>query len=274
MDAGSLSQRPHASGCSSVLHDSQLPFGHALAPPPHARRRTLGKERLVALSEGVFAVVMTLMLLSVIDEVDSPNFDVDHLAATLVSLWPKFTAFFISFFIVGSNWVSDNVILGAVRHVDIRYLWWKLFYLLAITFLGFSTTLIGEHPDHWLVELIYGGNMLLVYLTSWLAWRYAIGAGLVAHDTSDQALLDAVWRRIRIGLIAHGIGPFFSLINPMLSFVYFMLLGCSLIFTQIYSAFEWAPVLDAAGHQPSSGHGTDPARQPIAAHGDARHHEV
>jgi uncharacterized membrane protein len=253
-----------------VPHDSRLPLSRALAPPAHARRRVLGKERLVALSEGVFAVVMTLMLLSVIDEIDSPSFDVDRLAATLVRLWPKFTAFFISFFIVGASWVSDNVVLGAVRYVDIRYLWWKLFYLLAITFLGFSTTLIGEHPDHWLVETIYGGNMLLVYLTSWFAWRYALDAGLVGHDTSDQALLRTVWQRIRIGLVAHGIGPLFSLINPMVSFAYFMILGCGMIFMQIYSTFEWAPVLDATVH-PQPGHGADPARQPASGHGEARH---
>ncbi len=257
----------------SVLHNSQLPFGHALAPPPHARRRMLGKERLVALSEGVFAVVMTLMLLSVIDEIDSPTFDVDRLGATLVSLWPKFTAFFISFFIVGSNWVSDNVIVGALRYVDIRYLWWKLFYLLAVTFLGFSTTLIGEHPDHWLVETIYGVNMLLVYLVSWFAWRYALHAGLIAHETQDQALLNTIWKRIRIGVVAHGIGPLFSLINPMVSFVYFMLLGCGMIFMQIYSAYEWAPILEATSH-PSTGHGTDPARQSTAGHGEGRRAEV
>lgn len=215
----------------------------------------------MALSEGVYAVVMTLMLLSVIDEIDGPDFDIDHPAATMLALWPKFVAFFISYFIVGANWVSDNVIVSAVRHVDIHYLWWKLFNLLAVTFLGFSTTLIGEHPDHWVVETIFGVNMLLVYLTSWLTWRHAINASLVAHETTDQQLLDYIWERIRIGLVAHAIGPLFCLIDPMVSFVYFMFLGAAKIAIQTFSSFEWAPVLDAEAHV-HAGHPADPARTP------------
>lgn len=209
----------------------------------------LGKERLLALSEGVFAVVMTLMLLSVIDKISSESFDADHLGATLISLWPKFVAFFISFFIVGASWVSDNVVLHQVRAVDVRYLWWKLCYLLTVTFLGFSTTLIGEHPDHWLVEAIYGTNMLMMYLTSWFAWRYALDAGLMDHDAADQALLDTVWKRVRIGILAHAIGPLFSIWNPMVSFIYFMVLGVLLIAAQLFSTFEWAPMLQQLGDE-------------------------
>lgn len=234
---------------------------HSGTRPTHRRRRTLTKDRIVALSEGVYSVVMTLMLLSVIDEIDGPDFDIDHPAATMLAIWPKVVAFFISFFIVGANWVSDNVIVGAVRHVDIRYLWWKLFNLLSVTFLGFSTTLIGEHPDHWIVEAIYGGNMLLVYLTSWITWRHVINAGLVASETTDQELLETIWKRIRLGLIAHAIGPFFSIIDPMISFVYFMFLGAAKIFIQIYSSFEWAPVVDEPETIHPS-HAVDPARSP------------
>ncbi len=228
---------------------------------PDRRRRTLGKERIVALSEGVYAVVMTLMLLAVIDVIDGPDFDIDRPGATMQALWPKFAAFFVSYFIVGANWVSDNVIVNAIKHVDIHYLWWKLFNLLAVTFLGFSTTLLGEHPDHWLVETIFGVNMLLVYLTSWLAWRHVITVGLVAHESTDQALLDEIWKRIRLGLFFHAIGPFFSLIDPMISFVYFMFLGLAKILSQAFSTFEWAPVLDAEAHE-HLGHSVDPARSP------------
>ena len=97
--------------------------------------RRLGKERLNALSEGVYAVVMTLMLLSVIDDVTAPNFDINHLVENLRELWPKFLAFFISFFVVGALWIGDNVLLDDVTHVDVRYLWLKMGNLLAVTLL-------------------------------------------------------------------------------------------------------------------------------------------
>ena len=221
-----------------------LRIGKAKHHAKPRKPRQLGKERLNALSEGVFAVVMTLMLLSVIDDVTSEAFDVHHIARSLVTLWPKFVAFFISFFVVGALWIGDNVLLDDIRYVDVRYLWIKLLYLLTVTFMGFSATLIGEHPDHWLVESLYGLNMLAAYLTTWWSFRYAVKTGLMEKRMDNQVLLKLIWLRVWVGIAAYSIGPFFSIWNPMWSFVYFMALAVAFALVMLFSSFEWAPTAD------------------------------
>ena len=203
--------------------------------------RRLGKERLNALSEGVYAVVMTLMLLSVIDDVTAPNFDINHLVENLRELWPKFLAFFISFFVVGALWIGDNVLLDDVTHVDVRYLWLKMGNLLAVTLLGFSATLLGEHPRHWLVETIYGLNMASLYFGSWLTVRYALRNGLMERRIDNENLLRGIRLRVWIAMGLYGLGALLSIWNPLYSFTLFMLIAVALSASTLISSYEWAP---------------------------------
>ena len=203
--------------------------------------RKLGKERLNALSEGVYAVVMTLMLLSVIDDVTSPGININHLPAILEELWPKFMAFFISFFVVGALWIGDNVLLDDVTHVDVRYLWIKMSNLLAVTLLGFSATLLGEHPDHWLVEMIYGINMSFLYLGIWLSVRYALRNGLMERRQDNENLLRGIRLRVLIAVAGYGLATILSFWNPMISFRLFMLIAILFSIASLFSSFEWAP---------------------------------
>lgn len=203
--------------------------------------RKLGKERLNALSEGVYAVVMTLMLLSVIEDVTAQGVNIRDLPGILVDLWPKFMAFFISFFVVGALWIADNVLLDDVTHVDVRYLWLKMGHLLAVTLLGFSATLLGEHPDHWLVEIIYGLNMCAMYLNIWLSVRYALRNGLMERRQDNENLLKAIRLRVMVAVTGYAIATMVSFWNPRYGFNLFMLLATFFSVTMLFSSYEWAP---------------------------------
>ncbi len=205
------------------------------------QRRKLGKERLNALTEGVFAVVMTLMLLSVIDDIAGPGLDINHLPEILRDLWPKFAAFFISFFVAGSLWISDNVLLHDVTHVDVRYLYLKVGNLLAVTLLGFSATLLGEHREHWLVEVIYGLNMIVLYLGIWLSVRYALRNGLMERRPDNENLLRSIRRRVLIAVVGLSVATLLSIWNPLYSFRLFMLMAVVFSISSLLFSYEWAP---------------------------------
>lgn len=213
--------------------------------------RKLGKERLNALSEGVYAVVMTLMLLSIIDDVTRPEFNIDHLTENLRDLWPKFVAFFISFFVVSSLWIADNVALDDVTHVDVRYLWLKIVNLLAVILLGFSATLLGEHPDHWLVEVIYGLNMIMLYLWAWLSVRYALKNGLMERRNDNENLLIGIRMRVLTAVAGYGLATCLSIWNPLFSFKLFMLIAFVFSAVTLFSSFEWAPPTEEDDHPAS-----------------------
>lgn len=184
------------------------------------RPRRFSSDRLNGLTEGVFAVVMTLMLLRLIDQVTSESFDPNSLGRSLLALWPNFVAYFISFFVVGAGWIASNI--HEVHHVDLPYLWIRVWYLLNVTFIGFSATLIGEYPRHWEAEVFYGVNMMGTYLTVWWSLRYATTHGLMVDDAANKELMDNTGLLIVIGMLAYAVGPILSIWNPMWSFVYFM----------------------------------------------------
>jgi uncharacterized membrane protein len=210
----------------------------------HKTHRKLGKERLNALTEGVYAVVMTLMLLSVIEDIQAPGIDINHLPEILRDLWPKFMAFFISFFVAGSLWIGDNVILDDVTHVDVRFLYLKMGNLLAVTLLGFSATLLGEHRDHWLVEVLYGLNMIVMYLGVWLSVRYAIRNGLMERRLDNENLLHGIKRRVLIAVAGFTIATLMAFWNPHYSFHVFMVMALFFSVTSLFSSFEWAILPD------------------------------
>ena len=210
----------------------------------HRQRRELGKERLNALTEGVYAVVMTLMLLSVIDDISAPGIDITHLPEIIRDLWPKFAAFFISFFVAGSLWISDNVMLDDVTHVDVRFLYLKVGTLLAVTLLGFSATLLGEHRENWLVEVIYGLNMIVLYLGTWLSVRYAIRNGLMERRADNENLLRSIRRRVLIAVSGFTIAMTLSIWNPIYSFRLFMLMALFFSVSSLFSSYEWAVSTD------------------------------
>ena len=205
-------------------------------------RRKLGKERLNALTEGVYAVVMTLMLLSVIEDIEAPGIDINHLPEILRDLWPKFAAFFISFFVAGSLWIGDNVVLDDLAHVDVRFLYLKVGTLLSVTLLGFSGTLLGEHPEHWLVEVLYGLNMIIMYLGTWLTVHYALHNGLIEQRPDNANLLHSIRRRVLIAVFGLSVATLLSFWNPIYSFRLFMLLAVSFSISSLLFSFEWATI--------------------------------
>ena len=210
----------------------------------HKTHRKLGKERLNALTEGVYAVVMTLMLLSVIEDIEAPGIDINHLPEILRDLWPKFSAFFISFFVAGSLWIGDNVILDDVTHVDVRFLYLKMGNLLAVTLLGFSTTLLGEHRDHWLVEVLFGLNMIVMYLGVWLSVRYAIRNGLMERRLDNENLLHGIRRRVLIAVFGFTVATLLAFWNPLYSFRLFMVLAMFFSISSLFFSYEWAVSYD------------------------------
>jgi uncharacterized membrane protein len=187
---------------------------------------------------------MTLMLLSVIEDIEAPGIDINHLPEILRELWPKFAAFFISFFVAGSLWIGDNVILDDVTHVDVRFLYLKMGNLLAVTLLGFSATLLGEHPQHWLVEVLYGLNMIVMYLGVWLSVRYALRNGLMERRQDNENLLQGIRRRMLIAAFGFTAATLLAFLNPLYSFRLFIVLGLFFSISSMFSSYEWAIATD------------------------------
>ena len=111
------------------------------------------KNRLEALSDGVFAVAITLLVL----DIRLPaGVAYANLGGALIQLAPKILSYLLSFLVVGIYWSIHHSALARLRRIDGAVLFLNLMLLLLVTFMPFPTILMGEYPLTTLPVAIYG----------------------------------------------------------------------------------------------------------------------
>ena len=123
------------------------------------------KARLDALTDGIFAVAMTLLVLE-LRVPDQPVADSAALWQALKDLWPKFFPYLLSFLVLGNSWLSKIRVRMAGDHVSRTYAIFWLLNLLLVTCVPFSTMLVGRYADVPLAIWIYVGNLGLNGVTA------------------------------------------------------------------------------------------------------------
>jgi uncharacterized membrane protein len=122
------------------------------------------KARLDTLSDGIFAVAMTLLVLDVrLPEEFHPR-DGAELLEGLAGLWPKLLPYLLSFGVLGLRWLSNIQVRSRADHVGREYVNWWLLYLLLITCVPFTTIVVGRYASLAPAIWLYAGHTLLIAL--------------------------------------------------------------------------------------------------------------
>ncbi|MEU6483873.1 TMEM175 family protein [Streptomyces sp. NPDC046887] len=124
-------------------------------------------ERLTALSDGIFSIAMTLLVL---DVRVAPDLDDRAFHQALADTWPNFLAYGLSFAILGGFWRGQRRILAHVHHVDGRLVWVTLTELGAVALLPFPTALLSEYARQSLAVALYSAAVALIALLHMTLW--------------------------------------------------------------------------------------------------------
>lgn len=143
---------------------------------------SLGKNRLEAFSDGVLAIIITIMVL----ELKVPHGDTIE---ALVPLVPVFLSYVLSFTYVGIYWNNHHHMLSAVQHVSGVILWVNLLLLFCLSLFPFSTAWMGENHFAPVPTAVYG----VVLLSAALAY-FALQRAIIADQGPDSVLKRAVGR--------------------------------------------------------------------------------
>lgn len=133
------------------------------------------KNRLEAFSDGVFAIVITLLVL----EIKVPHVPHGELGTALFALGPKFLSFILSFIIIGVYWVAHHNMMHYVVRVDRNVLWFNIIVLLSVCIIPFPTAIIGDYPETQLACILYGVTLSLVNIAGTIFWWYCAKHGLI-----------------------------------------------------------------------------------------------
>jgi uncharacterized membrane protein len=157
----------------------------------------LSVHRSEALTDGIYAVAMTLLVI----ELKLPDHSLVHgaegLAQALAHLLPKILAWVISFFVLAFFWFGHHRAFAHVRHADGKLVALNLGQLALVSLMPFSSALAGEHGRELMSQIIYSTNMAALAIMALLTSRY-----IRRHPQAAlMSMPDAAYRGARIRLV-------------------------------------------------------------------------
>lgn len=173
-------------------------------------------ERLAALSDGIFAVAMTLLVLDIHIPTAAQVHSETELLAALGALGPQWIAYGMSFLTLGIFWAGQQTQLNNISEGTRDLTWIHLGFLLAITFMPLSTRLLAEFITYRSALLIYWFNILVLGAMLYWSWMYATHHNLVQHDT-PQEVSHSICRRILVAQSLYAGGTALCVINTYVS---------------------------------------------------------
>lgn len=179
-------------------------------------------ERLAALSDGIFGVAMTLLLLELhVPGPDSIHSETD-LRQALLMLCPPLLVYLMSFITLGIFWVGQQTHLNHLKRSDRHLTWMHLAFLFAVTLLPFSTRLLINFMAYRAALLVYWGNIVLFGAILYASWGYATRAAL-NKDEMPELVKAAICHRIIIGQTLYAFGALLCIFSTYLSIGFIVL---------------------------------------------------
>ncbi|HZJ55448.1 MAG TPA: TMEM175 family protein [Myxococcaceae bacterium] len=163
--------------------------------------------RLEAFSDGVLAIVITIMVL----ELKVPHGSDLHALGPVV---PVFLSYALSFVYVGIYWNNHHHLFHATREIGGGVMWANLALLFCLSLIPVTTAWVGDHPHAPWPAAVYGMVLLLCGMAWWLLERT-----IIAHEGPRSDLARAVGRRLKENLspVGYGLGIALAFIRPWLA---------------------------------------------------------
>jgi TMEM175 potassium channel family protein len=168
-----------------------------------------GIGRILTLSDGVFAIAITLLIITI--AVPAKTSDA-ALPKALLALWPHYLAYVLSFLVIARFWVIHRMAFQLIVRYDAALIWLNLLLLMLIAFLPFPTAVVGEHNGTPAAAVLYAASVMLVSAASAAYWWYASGRGRLLRPDVGRAQIRAMRARSLSGPV------FFALTLPIAAF--------------------------------------------------------
>lgn len=179
-------------------------------------------ERLAALSDGIFAFAMTLLVL----DLRVPAMEAVHnerdLWHALTTLSPRLVMYMMSFMTLGIFWVGQQTQLNHLERSNIRLSWIHIAFLFFVSITPFSTALLAEYTRYRIALVSYCLNIVCLGSALYLSWGCATRSRLLKTDIPAD-VPRAVCRRIIVAQCLYGFGALLSVISTYWSIAFIVL---------------------------------------------------
>jgi TMEM175 potassium channel family protein len=179
-------------------------------------------ERLAALSDGIFAVAMTLLVLDLRVPAAEAVHSEHDLWRGLVGFAPRLLMYMMSFLTLGIFWVGQQTHLNYLARSDRRFSWIHIGFLFAVSLMPFSTSLLAAFPAYRVALLAYWLNILLLGVILYAGLIWSMRAALVKPELTSE-IARAFCRRIITGQSLYAFGAALCIFNTYWSIGFIVL---------------------------------------------------
>lgn len=156
-----------------------------------ATNQSLGTQRIETLVDGVFAIVLTLLVLDI--QAPEASSEID-LVRKIWELRENIFSYVVSFTVLGTFWYGHTIEFHYIQRSDRVHIWLNLAFLLCIAFIPFSASLIALDGRFHTAGVIYGLNLLLTGLVRYVHWNYATSGCRLIHLETEGRMVRSVRR--------------------------------------------------------------------------------
>jgi uncharacterized membrane protein len=183
---------------------------------------TAGKSRIEALSDGVFAIAMTLLVLKLeVPEVMHHSSNAGMLRE-LLALGPALVTYVVTFLIAGGFWFLHHLTFHFIRNVTGVLIWVNLVFLMFVSLLPFSAGLMSHLLVHPVSQLFYFGNQFAIAILLNIHWHYARHSNLIEKEAERLEMSHLSWR-IGVTTAAFAAAILTALVAPPFSALAFLI---------------------------------------------------
>lgn len=186
------------------------------------RQTGLSKARVEALTDGIFATVMTILVLTL--RTPMSGLSDSGLTSQIMSLWPNIVAYAFSFVVLGVFWIGHHNQFHYIKQTNRIFLWINIVFLLTIGFIPFSTSILGLYPFSPTAVRVYGANLAATGVLINSLWWYATNNHRLVDKDLDPHIISLTQKRTLFGLIVCFAGIGLSFLDPRISLVLYLLL--------------------------------------------------
>lgn len=182
-----------------------------------------GAERIKTFSDGVIAIVMTLLIIEIhVPEIHQMNNA--GVWEAFISILPKLVAFSVSFFTVAIFWVNHHHFFYPIQKTNGALLWYNNLLLFFVAVVPFATAFIGDYPSISAVVAFYGFVLFLAVSSFAVMSNYVFFHSSLVPENVTQKVRIREFRRALVAVVFYGVSIITAFINPYISIFLFIAL--------------------------------------------------
>lgn len=185
--------------------------------------------RISALIDGIFAIVMTILVLDIKVPHEMGSFKQVNIEQFLTGHFQDIIVYMIVFITLGYLWYVHHNQSHYIQHTDRNHLWISILTLMFIALIPFSSSLVNKFPKDSIAECFLAGNMFIVGLLNYAGWTYATNRNRLVGENISHSTIITEKRRLLIFPLVSIAAITIAFIYPLYAF-YVLLLAPVLVF--------------------------------------------